>query len=107
MTTKVRAMRYDSARGAFEARVDVVREGRTFRYPVRLEASESAPRDWVEAALTRQALRMSDTPPAVAPAPGFGRALAVVISRMAHPFLARSAVPVRADDLPRPRARLH
>ena len=61
MQTRVGSVRYDTAQGAFEARVDVERDGRTFRYPCRVEAPESAPRDWIEAALTRHALRMSDS----------------------------------------------
>lgn len=61
MHTRVVSMRYDAAKGAFEARVDVERDGRTFRYPCRVEAPESAPRDWLEDALTRNALRMSDS----------------------------------------------
>lgn len=61
MQTRVVSVRYDTAQGAFEARVDVERDGRTFRYPCRVEAPESAPLDWIEAALTRHALRMSDS----------------------------------------------
>ena len=61
MNTRVHSVRYDAAHGAFEGRVDVERDGRTFRYPARVEAPEGAPRDWLEAALTRHALRMSDS----------------------------------------------
>lgn len=61
MQTRLVSMRYDAAQGAFEARVDVERDGRTFRYPCRVEAPESAPREWIEEALTRHALRMSDS----------------------------------------------
>jgi len=61
MHTRLVSVRYDSAKGAFEARVDVERDGRTFRYPCRVEAPESAPRDWLEEALTRHALRQSDS----------------------------------------------
>jgi hypothetical protein len=108
MDTKVHALRYDAARGAFEARVDVQRDGRTFRYPVRLDAAEAAPREWLESVLTRQALRMSDTPVREpAPREGLARRLSETLARIAHPFRARSAVPVRADGTPRPQARLH
>jgi hypothetical protein len=107
MATKVHAVRYDPANGRFEARVDVERDGRAFRYPVRLEAPENAPRDWLEAALARQALRMSDTPLAAAPAPGLGHALAEALSRLAHSVRVRSAIPVRSDAHPRSQARLH
>ncbi len=61
MQTRLVSVRYDAAAGAFEARVDVERDGRTFRYPCRVEAPESAPRDWIEEALTRHALRQSDS----------------------------------------------
>ena len=61
MHTRLVSMKYDAAQGAFEARVDVERGGRTFRYPCRVEAPESAPRDWIEEALTRHALRQSDS----------------------------------------------
>jgi len=61
MQTRLVNVRYDAAKGAFEARVDVERDGRTFRYPCRVEAPESAPRDWIEDALTRHALRQSDS----------------------------------------------
>ena len=60
-TIRLGSVRYDAITGAFEARVDVERDGRTFRYPCRVEAPESAPRDWIEQALTRHALRQSDT----------------------------------------------
>ena len=61
MQTRLVSVRYDAALGAFEARVDVERDGRTFRYPTRVEAPESSPRDWVERTLTDRALRMSDS----------------------------------------------
>jgi hypothetical protein len=102
MATRVQGVRYNPAQGAFEARVDIDRDGRTFRYPVRIEAPESAPRDWLEAALTRQALRMTDTPPRAA-----RPALSEALSRWLHPIRTRSAVAVRADAPPRPQARLH
>ncbi len=60
-TVRLGSVRYDPSTGAFEARVDVERDGRTFRYPCRVEAPESAPRGWIEQALTRHALRQSDT----------------------------------------------
>lgn len=61
MQTRLVSMRYDAASGTYEARVDVERDGRIFRYPCRVQAPESAPRDWIEDALTRHALRQSDT----------------------------------------------
>ena len=62
-TVRLGQVRYDTATSAFEARVDVERDGRTFRYPCRVEAPESTPRDWIEQALTRHALRQPDTGP--------------------------------------------
>jgi hypothetical protein len=106
MDMRVQALRYDAARGAFEGRVDVERDGRTFRYPVRLEAPESAARDWIEASLVRQALRMSDTPQRQ-PEPGLVVRLSDALARIAHPFRARSTIPVRTDVTRFPQARLH
>lgn len=59
---RVASLRYDADAGAFEGRVDVERDGQTYRYPARLGAPASAPRDWVEAELAAAALRQSDTP---------------------------------------------
>jgi hypothetical protein len=61
MQTKLVSVRYDALQGAFEARVDVERDGRTFRYPCRVEAPSTAPLEWIEEALTRHALRQSDS----------------------------------------------
>jgi hypothetical protein len=52
---------YDAGRGAFEGRVDVERDGRTFRYPCSVAAPETADRAWVEGALAQAALRQSDS----------------------------------------------
>ena len=59
MHTRLVSVRYDSAKGAFEARVDVERDGRTFCYPCRVEAPSTAPQEWIEDALSRHALRQS------------------------------------------------
>lgn len=108
MQTRLHSMRYDTGRGAFEARVDLERDGRTLRYPVRLEAPETAPRDAVEAALTRQALRMSqaDRPRPSEPS-ALGRVLADAAAWAQNAFGTRSGIPVRAAEPHRPRARLH
>ena len=53
---------YNFEAGAFEARVDVTRAGRTFRYPVRVTAPHDADPRWVSAALIRRALGLSDSP---------------------------------------------
>ena len=52
---------YDEARGWFEARVDVERDGRTFRYPCRVAGPANASPAWIESALADHALRMSDS----------------------------------------------
>ena len=107
MQARVVSVRYDAGLGAFEARVDVERDGRSFRYPCRIAAQESAPRDWLDAALTRQALAMSDTPRLEAPAPRAGllQHLSDAFARALHPRRALSNIPVRASDSRRPRAR--
>lgn len=54
-------IRYNAAAGAFEARVDISRGGRTFRYPCRLSGPLDMPADAVRAGLVRHAQRMSDS----------------------------------------------
>ena len=109
MQTRIVSVRYDAAKGHFDGRVDVQRDGRTFRYPCRVEAPESAPRDWIDDALARQALRMSqsDRPPVIEARPAFGGLLSDLMARLSHPLHARTPVPVRADAPRRPRARLY
>lgn len=53
---------YNFETGSFEARVDVTREGRTFRYPVRVTAPHDADPRWVSQALIGRALGLSDSP---------------------------------------------
>lgn len=60
-TIRPGSLRYDAATGFFEARVDVLRDGRTFRYPARVAAPQGADPAWVADALARHALRMSDS----------------------------------------------
>jgi len=52
---------YDPARGIFAARVDLVRDGMTFRYPAEVAAPHAADPDWLMQALVDQAMAMSDT----------------------------------------------
>ncbi len=54
---------YNAQTGAFEARVDVQRGERTFRYPCQIEGPQDMDSSWVKAGLTRHALRQSDTWP--------------------------------------------
>ena len=60
-TLRFGPIRYNAALGAFEARVDVTRGSRTFRYPARLNAPISLPPETVRDGLARDALRMSDS----------------------------------------------
>lgn len=60
-TIKLKSVRYNAQIGAFEARVDVERGDRTYRYPCRLALPMDAEIDAVKLGLMRQALRMSDT----------------------------------------------
>lgn len=109
MQAKVVSIRYDAAQGAFEGRVDLDRDGRTFRYPTRVEAPESTPREAVEVALVQRALRMSDSdrprPVARPSRPGFLSLLLSALTPAAGSAL--SELPVRATDPRHPRARLH
>jgi hypothetical protein len=52
---------HDAARGTFAARVDLSRDGRTFRYPSEVVAPPSADADWLSQALVAKAMSMSDT----------------------------------------------
>lgn len=61
-TVRLGETRYNERAGAFEARVDVVRNGVTFRYPARVAAPQDADPRWVSDALVRHALGLSDSP---------------------------------------------
>lgn len=54
--------RYNKDTGTFEARVDVTRNGATFRYPVSVAAPFDADPMWLSQALIGRALGLSDTP---------------------------------------------
>jgi hypothetical protein len=107
MQARVVSVGYDAAQGAWEARVDVERQGRTFRYPCRLVASNTVSRDWLEAALTRQALAMSDTPlpSATAPRASLFQQFSDALARALHPRAALSDIPVQASEPRRPQPR--
>ena len=55
------AIRYNVQKGMFEARVDVRRGDRTFRYPCQVSAPSDVDSGWIETKLTQQALGQSDT----------------------------------------------
>lgn len=52
---------YNLRLGAFQARVDVERNGTTFRYPCQISGPATMDIEMVRLGLTQQALRMSDS----------------------------------------------
>ena len=54
-------IRYNPRAGAFEARVDITRGCRTFRYPARITAPVDTPIDMIREGLARNAMLMSDS----------------------------------------------
>ncbi|SMY09028.1 orotidine 5'-phosphate decarboxylase [Flavimaricola marinus] len=54
-------VRYNAAKGAFEARVDVIRHGTVFRYPCQVPGPANMDYEQVSAELAHSALRMSDS----------------------------------------------
>jgi len=60
-TIRLGHVRYDAGLGVFEARVDIERSGKTFRYPCRISGPATLDPDAVRDGLTSQALRMSDS----------------------------------------------
>jgi len=55
------AIRYNVQKGMFEARVDVRRGDRTFRYPCQISAPIDVDSGWIASKLAQQALSQSDT----------------------------------------------
>lgn len=58
---RINNLRYNARAGAFEASVDIQRDGRTFRYPCELQAPQNLDPATVTAGLAARAMRMSDT----------------------------------------------
>ena len=56
-------VRYNAKQGAFEARVDIHRDGQVFRYPCEVKAPLNMDIDRVRQHLTQRAMNMSDTQP--------------------------------------------
>ena len=54
-------VRYNAQAGAFEARVDIQRNGATFRYPCQVAGPVTMDMETVRSGLARHALRMSDS----------------------------------------------
>ncbi len=60
-TALIRTIRYNPARHVHEARVDLIRDGRTFRYPCELPGPKNIDAGLLRDALLAQAISMSDT----------------------------------------------
>ena len=58
---RINNLRYNASSGAFEASVDIQRDGRMFRYPCELRAPQTMEPASIAAGLAARALRMSDT----------------------------------------------
>ena len=58
---RINDLRYNARSGAFEASVDIRREGHIYRYPRELQAPQSMDPESVKAGLAARALYMSDT----------------------------------------------
>lgn len=54
-------VRYNATAGAFEARVDIERNGTTYRYPCQVAGPVNMDMDRVRSGLASHAMRMSDT----------------------------------------------
>lgn len=61
MKVRFKDVHYNARAGAFEARVDIVRGGRTFRYPCSLAGPITMDVGAVRAGLYSRALKMSDS----------------------------------------------
>lgn len=58
---KLGDVRYNARMGAFEARVDVLRDSTTYRYPCQIAGPMDMSCDAVAAGLAAHAIRMSDS----------------------------------------------
>lgn len=58
---RINDLRYNARSGAFEASVDVRREGHTFHYPCEFQVPQTMDPASVTAGLAARALYMSDT----------------------------------------------
>ena len=61
METRVKNVWYNPATAAYEGRVDIVRSGRSFRYPCVVEGPVGMPTAAIHARMEAQARRMSDS----------------------------------------------
>jgi hypothetical protein len=56
---EIKNIRYDATAGVFQARVDVERDGKTFRYPVTVPGPITLDEDIVRTIVVHQARRLS------------------------------------------------
>ncbi|MDO6590335.1 orotidine 5'-phosphate decarboxylase [Loktanella sp. D2R18] len=64
MEVQVKKVWYNPAQAAFEGRVDIVRQGRQFRYPCLVKGPVDMPANDVLAQMKSQAASMTDSRPA-------------------------------------------
>lgn len=65
MSVEIKKIWYNPAKSAFEGRIDILRDGKSFRYPCAVQGSVDMSPAEVRHRMEKQALRMSDTHPAV------------------------------------------
>lgn len=65
MAVEVKSIRYNAATSAFEGRVDVRKNGTSYRYPCSVMAPMNTPANEVRRRMVHQAQSMSDTPAAL------------------------------------------
>ena len=58
---RINNLRYNGRSGAFEASVDINRDGKTFRYPCEVFGPANMDAAMISAGMRDRALRMSDT----------------------------------------------
>ncbi len=58
---RINNLRYNGRSGAFEASVDITRQGKTFRYPCEVFGPANMDAAMISAGMRDRALRMSDT----------------------------------------------
>ena len=65
MTVSVKDIWYNPVNAAFEGRIDIERNGKSFRYPCAVEGPVTMAHSEVRLRMAQQAKRMSDTAPSV------------------------------------------
>ncbi len=61
MKVRFKDVHYNAQIGAFEARVDIVRGSRTFRYPCKVQGPITMDASQIRAGLLSRAMQMSDS----------------------------------------------